>query len=731
MPDGSVTYSVYGFHREPLATFNALPQGTGKSMSMSQSVGGTSPLVATPSGGACNAFIILPAGNITAWVGQIVNFNGYDDSGALSTLAWAFGDGRRSTGVGNNVSHAYTTAGTYTVVLTASATGWTSASASVTVTVFSTPVLSLTASKTTLVQRDTTTLTWSVTGGSTSDTRTLTPGPGLVAATGQSVQQPMANTTYTLTVANGAGSMTASVAVTVNGPPPPVINAFSAAPPSLNNGQSTTLTWNVSGSNSNWPITVTMATYAKDGTTLFAPTVLAGTSLLVTPLVTTTYTLAAATDAPSLVTKQLTVVVAEKPVIEAFWASPEVVAAGQGATLQWGVANYKTLSLSGVGAVTGTSATVSLVAQTTYTLTATNDAGSVTSTVTVYLGTPASSALAWTRSMIYGFGHLLGEETPTGFTFIQTDQVGSPNLITNALGVLVGTTSNLPFGERFGNSGTQSARRYTNHEDQAGSPIYMQARMYLPAYGKFAEVDPAYDQSKDDPESWNLYNYCTNNPITHTDPDGREELIAPSQAPSEEGPKKENPQKDGKKQGDKQKEKEKEENRELTFREKWQLSLILGPSAYAINVRMVNGKITSGASSNTKKADKAQTAQAPATNWASTSWGLGAVIGGYVTYTVDSNQHAYLSINLGVQTPGAKFGAITYGQLNNDGLPVGQNDVHTLLTGFSDTFVANGAGLGTDRMWSPSPGGITGSEVSVGTMTPGVGAYFGFGVGLW
>lgn len=49
----------------------------------------------------------------------------------------------------------------------------------------------------------------------------------------------------------------------------------------------------------------------------------------------------------------------------------------------------------------------------------------------------------------------------------------------------------------------------------------MQAREYLPAYGKFAEVDPAYDQTKDDPESWNLYNYTTNNPVTHTDPDGR------------------------------------------------------------------------------------------------------------------------------------------------------------------------------------------------------------------
>lgn len=49
----------------------------------------------------------------------------------------------------------------------------------------------------------------------------------------------------------------------------------------------------------------------------------------------------------------------------------------------------------------------------------------------------------------------------------------------------------------------------------------MQAREYLPAYGKFAQVDPAYDQTKDDPESWNLYNYTTNNPVTKTDPDGR------------------------------------------------------------------------------------------------------------------------------------------------------------------------------------------------------------------
>jgi|GEM_PF-3640858 len=53
----------------------------------------------------------------------------------------------------------------------------------------------------------------------------------------------------------------------------------------------------------------------------------------------------------------------------------------------------------------------------------------------------------------------------------------------------------------------------------------MQARTYLPSYGKFAQVDPVYDQTKDDPETWNLYNYVTNNPVTKTDPDGRYQMI--------------------------------------------------------------------------------------------------------------------------------------------------------------------------------------------------------------
>ncbi|WP_243304004.1 RHS repeat protein [Geothrix oryzisoli] len=153
--------------------------------------------------------------------------------------------------------------------------------------------------------------------------------------------------------------------------------------------------------------------------------------------------------------------------------------------------------------------------------------GSIQYTVYGFNREPLSifSGSTWARSMVYGFGQLVSESLPTGNIYIQSDQVGSPNLTTDSSGVLVNRTKNLPYGERLLNASPdapKSMRRYTNHEDDPDSnAIYMQAREYLAAYGKFAQVDPAYDQTKDDPESWNLYNYVTNNPVTKTDPDGR------------------------------------------------------------------------------------------------------------------------------------------------------------------------------------------------------------------
>lgn len=108
--------------------------------------------------------------------------------------------------------------------------------------------------------------------------------------------------------------------------------------------------------------------------------------------------------------------------------------------------------------------------------------------------------------------------------FQQGDHLGTPSMLTDTDGVVVGRQKSLPFGERFLGTGEKSLRRFTNHEDGAQFPIYMQARMYLPTYGRFAQVDPAYDQVAMDPDSWNLYSYCTNNPVTRTDPDGMREI---------------------------------------------------------------------------------------------------------------------------------------------------------------------------------------------------------------
>jgi hypothetical protein len=71
------------------------------------------------------------------------------------------------------------------------------------------------------------------------------------------------------------------------------------------------------------------------------------------------------------------------PTISSFTASPSSIPLGQSSTLSWNVSGAATLSISGVGVVSGTSVTVSPTVTTTYTLTATNNAGSATAAATV------------------------------------------------------------------------------------------------------------------------------------------------------------------------------------------------------------------------------------------------------------------------------------------------------------------------------------------------------------
>ena len=52
-------------------------------------------------------------------------------------------------------------------------------------------------------------------------------------------------------------------------------------------------------------------------------------------------------------------------------------------------------------------------------------------------------------------------------------------------------------------------------------PNLMMARYYSSSLGRFMEVDPGGTIEPYRPQSWNKYAYAFNNPINHTDPDGR------------------------------------------------------------------------------------------------------------------------------------------------------------------------------------------------------------------
>ena len=133
-------------------------------------------------------------------------------------------------------------------------------------------ISAFTATPATLALGSSTTLTWKVSAATT-----LSIDQGVGAVTGASViVNPVASVTYTLTATNSGGSVTKATAVTVG--TPPQIASFIAKPSFVTTGQSSTLSWSVSGATS-----VTLNDFGA----------LSGTSALVNPAADTRYLLTA------------------------------------------------------------------------------------------------------------------------------------------------------------------------------------------------------------------------------------------------------------------------------------------------------------------------------------------------------------------------------------------------------------------------------------------------------
>lgn len=170
----------------------------------------------------------------------------------------------------------------------------------------------------------------------------------------------------------------------------PVVTSFYARPDTIAAGDRAQLSWEVNGATS-VSIDNEIGTVALNGTRT------------VLPNSTTTYILTA-TNQYGTTTARVKVHVlggsttpSGSPVINSFTASPTTIGAGEGSTLSWNISNATSASISpvigSVNPVSG-SGVITPGSTTTFTLTASNAAGSTNSSVTITVtGSPAPGGL--------------------------------------------------------------------------------------------------------------------------------------------------------------------------------------------------------------------------------------------------------------------------------------------------------------------------------------------------
>jgi RHS repeat-associated protein len=152
-----------------------------------------------------------------------------------------------------------------------------------------------------------------------------------------------------------------------------------------------------------------------------------------------------------------------------------------------------------------------------------------TTTIAEYVETPtAPTSLSWSKSYLYLGGRLLSTLTPnvSGGEAVQyhhPDRLGT-RLITNAADTDVQEQATLPFGTALDSeSNGATNRRFTSYDRSAVTGLdYAVNRSYDSQQGRFNQVDPIRMKSVElhNPQSLNLYAYCTNDPINHADPSG-------------------------------------------------------------------------------------------------------------------------------------------------------------------------------------------------------------------
>ncbi len=153
-----------------------------------------------------------------------------------------------------------------------------------------------------------------------------------------------------------------------------------------------------------------------------------------------------------------------------------------------------------------------------------------------------------TRTYVHdGFGRLaveIGGPASVGRVYLSQDHLGSVRQVPNADGSVRSCRDFEPFGVRVDASGGNrrgtapcysaadfgTSLEFTGQERDGETGLdYFGARYMSAAQGRFTSPDvPFADQKPEDPQSWNLYSYVRNNPLSFIDPNGTECRIVKS-----------------------------------------------------------------------------------------------------------------------------------------------------------------------------------------------------------
>jgi RHS repeat-associated protein len=132
------------------------------------------------------------------------------------------------------------------------------------------------------------------------------------------------------------------------------------------------------------------------------------------------------------------------------------------------------------------------------------------------------------RNYIYFGDRLIAEYRPQTdkYYYYMTDQVNSTRIITDENGNVVYSEAYGPYGDvqKTWVNNYEPKLKFSGKEREGYSGLdYFGARYYNHRSYRFNSVDPIINrvEALNNPQLWNLYAYCDNNPVTFFDPDGR------------------------------------------------------------------------------------------------------------------------------------------------------------------------------------------------------------------